>query len=325
MKTLLSNIFVNIAFFVLLIISGCDQKDTQKDTQDAVYQKVAQLIVDADAIYIGAGAGMGVGSGLGTFRGTAAGVWPPLEKLGLKFQEMSNPDRFLDTDKYGPKLAWSFWQWRYKAYTENEPHSGYSYLLNWTKNKQHPSFVFTSNIDGHFFRAGFKDVCEIHGTVKYLQCIRTDSTCPYYKKMWSPEKGLIEDLIVDPNTDKVTSPLPRCPGCGRVARPTVKMFEDWGILTTLIDKQEQKFEAWKTKNKNLKIIAIEIGAGIAIRTVRDESERVSREFSCTLIRINPENPEISNAAPDVEHISITDAKNALQKIDEAVKKLTASK
>lgn len=39
--------------------------------------------------------------GLGTFRGQAAGVWPPLTKLGLQFQDMSCPDRFEDDDRLG--------------------------------------------------------------------------------------------------------------------------------------------------------------------------------------------------------------------------------
>jgi NAD-dependent SIR2 family protein deacetylase len=313
-----------LILYALLITIGCDQTNIQKDAENDIYQKAAQLILDADALYIGAGAGMGISSGLGTFRGVAAGVWPPLEKLGLKFQDMSNPERFLDDDRYGPNLAWSFWQWRYKAYTGSEPHEGYSHLLDWTKNKKHPSFVFTSNIDGHFLRAGFNNVCEIHGTIKYLQCIRTDTSCPYYDRMWLPKTGEIEGLLVDPKTDKVTSPLPRCPGCNRVARPTVHMFNDWGVLRTLIDKQKREFEAWKTQNKNLKIVAIEIGAGTAIPTIRNESEKISREFSCPLIRINPEHPEINNAAPNVEHITIADAKNALQKIQEAIRNIAAS-
>lgn len=50
----------------------------QPEPQEETYKAVAQKLFDADAIFISAGAGMGVGSGLGTFRGQAAGVWPPL-------------------------------------------------------------------------------------------------------------------------------------------------------------------------------------------------------------------------------------------------------
>lgn len=52
------------------------------------FKKKKQLIKESDAMLICTGAGMGVGSKLGTFRGPNAGVWPPLQKLGIDFTEM---------------------------------------------------------------------------------------------------------------------------------------------------------------------------------------------------------------------------------------------
>lgn len=298
---------------------------TSEMTKQETYKKAAQLISDADVLFISAGAGMGVPGGLGTFRGAAAGVWPPLEKLGLKFQDMSNPARFKDDDKYGPNWAWSFWKWRYCAYTKTPPHDGYRYLLDWSKKKEHPSFVFTTNIDGHFLKAGFENVLERHGTVQFLQCQRLDPKCPNFDKKWLPEEDIIENLQVNPETDQITSPLPTCPGCKKTARPTVLMFRDSKVLREQIDKQTQVYEDWKkqiTQSGKLKMVAIEIGAGIAIPTARKESEAISREFSCPLIRINPEYPEIKNAASTVEHISITEgAGEALEKINEAMQQI----
>lgn len=159
--------------------------DKPEDTE-ALYKQAAQLIKDADAILITAGAGMGVGSGLGTFRGQAAGVWPPLEKRKLRFEEMSCPSRFQKDDKYGPQLAWAFWKWRYCAYTQNEPHAGYKILKKWADTKK-SCFVFTSNIDGHFERAGFEGkVEECHGTVTHLQCLQENKNCPKKKEIWLP-------------------------------------------------------------------------------------------------------------------------------------------
>lgn len=292
-----------------------------------LYKKAAKLIADADVLFISAGAGMGVPGGLGTFRGAAAGVWPPLEKLGLKFQEMSNPSRFREDDTYGPNLAWSFWKWRYAAYTGTEPHKGYKHLLNWSKGKKQPPFVFTTNIDNHFLRAGFDRVLERHGSVQFLQCSREDSNCPKYDEMWLPEKNQIEDLQIDPETNKVTSQLPHCAGCGKVARPTVLMFNDGYVLKTRIKKQMEDFDEWKqeiSQSGKLKMVAIEIGAGIAISTARLESESISKKFSCPLIRINPEHPKIIDAASDVEHISISaGAGEALKQINKEIEALKA--
>jgi len=293
------------------------------------YKKAAQLIFDADVLFISAGAGMGVPGGLGTFRGTAAGVWPPLQKLGLKFEFMSNPARFKENDQYGPNWAWSFWKWRYCAYLGAQLHKGYEYLRDWSNMKMHPSFVFTTNIDGHFLRAGFDKVLERHGTVQFLQCQRLDSTCPNFNKKWLPEKGLIESLQVDPRTDQIIGSLPTCNGCEKTARPTVLMFNDGNVLTEQIEEQMKVYNDWKkriTKSDRLKVVVIEIGAGTAIPTARLESEKISNEFSCPLIRINPEYPEIKNAASGIEHISIAEgAEEALRQINESIQILIQSK
>ncbi|CAF1665901.1 unnamed protein product, partial [Didymodactylos carnosus] len=68
--------------------------DAQKISVETeqIIDKAAELILSCDAILFTSGAGMGVGSGLGTFRGIAAGVWPPLQQHPeLDFTDMSNP------------------------------------------------------------------------------------------------------------------------------------------------------------------------------------------------------------------------------------------
>jgi NAD-dependent SIR2 family protein deacetylase len=78
--------------------------------------QAAKIIKAADALLINTGAGMGVSSGLGTFRGKAAGVWPPLAKLGIDFSDMSCPDRFQED----PTFAWSFWNFRYTRFADHQ-------------------------------------------------------------------------------------------------------------------------------------------------------------------------------------------------------------
>lgn len=301
------------------------------------YELAAKYIMNADVILIGAGAGMGVGSGLGTFRGQAAGVWPPLTRLGLQFQEMSCPDRFEEDDHIGgPRLAWAFWKWRHDAYTQNEPHQGYQILKKWSDEKP-STFVYTSNIDGHFERAGFEEkVTECHGTIQFLQCLGNDNKCPQYEKMWEVDTECLSKLEIDPANDHVVGTLPSCPGCGGVARPTVLMFGDGSVAYSRIQHQEELYYKWTNEQalkqhknggafkgdpaeKNYRVVVIEIGAGVAIPTVRHQCERISVKFDCPLIRINPESPDIKKAANDVQHISITDSGEvALKKIDDLI-------
>src|SRR5262249_29045641 len=133
-------------------------------------RRAAKAIREADALIIGAGAGMGVDSGLPDFRGPQ-GFWhayPPYEKLGLKFTDLANPSWFRDD----PALAWGFYGHRFELYRKIIPHAGFSVLKKWADRIPGGTFVFTSNVDGHFQRAGFDEnfVVECHGSLNWLQC-----------------------------------------------------------------------------------------------------------------------------------------------------------
>src|SRR3954451_8848080 len=126
-------------------------------------QRSAQVIERADSLLIGAGAGMGVDSGLPDFRGNQ-GFWnayPPYAKLGLDFAAMANPEWFA-TD---PPFAWGFYGHRMNLYRQARPHEGFAVLRRWAGRMHGSAFVVTSNVDGHFQRAGFdpERILEVHG------------------------------------------------------------------------------------------------------------------------------------------------------------------
>ena len=69
-----------------------------KEKQKLDIQSFSDVLSGAKSLLIGAGAGMGVDSGLPDFRGSE-GFWkayPPLAKLGIRFEEMANPRWFLE-------------------------------------------------------------------------------------------------------------------------------------------------------------------------------------------------------------------------------------
>ena len=113
----------------------------------------AAAIRSAEALLIGAGAGMGVDSGLPDFRGNE-GFWkayPPFKKLGLSFVRLANPYWF----RHDPEQAWGFYGHRQNLYRATQPHAGFSILKQWCEQAPAGYFVFTSNVDGHFQKAGF--------------------------------------------------------------------------------------------------------------------------------------------------------------------------
>lgn len=135
--------------------------------QDTIPQ-AAKTIQQADGLLITAGAGMGIDSGLPDFRGKN-GFWrafPPLAKLNLNFQDMATPNLF----HHDPLLAWGFYGLRLNSYRKTIPHAGFHLLKKWAKHKQHGAFVYTSNVDGQFQKAGFPphQVIECHGSIHHL-------------------------------------------------------------------------------------------------------------------------------------------------------------
>jgi NAD-dependent SIR2 family protein deacetylase len=248
---------------------------------DALLHQAAQAIRSADALFIGAGAGMGVDSGLPDFRGDR-GFWnayPPYEKLGLNFVALANP-RWFRTD---PALAWGFYGHRLNLYRATLPHEGFRILRSWAERMRHGCFVFTSNVDGHFQRAGFaaERIVEVHGAIHWMQCLVSCGV-----GLFPAEAAGALPIAIDETTLRARDPLPRCPGCGGLARPNILMFGDAGWEEGRSSQQHQRMRAWLRDVPAKRLVVVECGAGTAIPTVRFECEWTAEHWSATLIRLN---------------------------------------
>ena len=253
------------------------------ETNNESMERARWALHDADALLIAAGAGMGVDSGLPDFRGDE-GFWrayPAAKRLGLCFVELANPHWF-DED---PALAWAFYGHRLHLYRNTVPHPGFTMLHDIAKRKK-DWFVFTSNVDGQFQKAGFDEerIVECHGSIHHLQCTRCDAG------IWSAE-GV--EVPIDEEKFRALS-WPRCPKCGATARPNILMFGDWGWDAVRTQAQEERFDDFlqRVAVNRRRLAIVEIGAGTAVPTVRLTGERIAKEFGGTLIRINPREPQI---------------------------------
>lgn len=244
-------------------------------------RQAAELIRSAEALLIGAGAGMGVDSGLPDFRGTE-GFWkayPAYARLGMDFASMANPHWFEDD----PALAWGFYGHRLGLYRATNPHPGFALLRTWAERMRHGAFVFTSNVDGQFQKAGFPEerIVEVHGSIHHVQCLGgcrgISSAAPY-------------TVEVDPESFRARPPLPRCPQCDALLRPNILMFGDWGWNAARTEDQEQRLAEWLEAVEPGKLVVIECGAGTAIPSVRRFCESAASARKGTLIRINLREP-----------------------------------
>ncbi len=255
----------------------------------AACRKAADVIGRAHALVLASGAGMGVDSGLPDFRGER-GFWkayPMYERLGISFVGAANPAHF----HQDPAFGWGFYGHRTVLYRATEPHDGFRILRDWIDRFRLAHFVVTSNVDGQFQKAGFEEekVLEVHGSIHHLQCLT-----PCSDAIW-PNR---EEIPVDPATMRAKQ-IPRCPHCGGVARPNVLMFGDFSWLSVRTDRQERSFGMFLEEQEGGDMVVVEMGAGTAIPTIRNMSERLGRRRGTTVVRINPREPWI-----DAPHLSI---------------------
>lgn len=236
-------------------------------------RRAVELIAKADGLIITAGAGMGVDSGLPDFRGPEGfwGAYPALGRAKIRFEDIAHPQAFEDD----PTLAWGFYGHRLNLYRATEPHEGFHLLWEMAARLPYGAFVFTSNVDGQFQKAGYPEsrIVECHGSIHYLQCLDACTAAIWPADGFEPQ--------VDEKRCRLTSPLPRCPRCGGLARPNVLMFGDGGWIDGRTGAQGARLAEWL--KRVVRPVVIEIGAGSAIPSVR----RFGEAQGCPMIRINP--------------------------------------
>jgi len=129
---------------------------------------------------------------------------------------------------------------RYNMYTSTKPHEGFKMLLEMgEKLKKGNYFAYTSNVDGHFQKAGFPEakVVECHGSLNHCQCDKC------YKIFPVPMSKIPIDY-----ENCIATTLPQCPTCKCLVRPNVLMFGDYGWMGERTAEQVQNFSYFLQDN-----------------------------------------------------------------------------
>ncbi|NYE58981.1 NAD-dependent SIR2 family protein deacetylase [Duganella sp. 1224] len=253
------------------------------DTADLHH--AAALVQQADLLIAAAGAGMGVDSGLPDFRGNE-GFWkayPALGRARMEFTSVASPATFHED----PALAWGFYGHRLNLYRDTVPHAGFGLLRQWGERMALGAAVFTSNVDGQFQKAGFdpQRILECHGSIHHLQCL-----APCGGHLWPADDYTPQ---VDAASCQLLNAPPACPHCGGLARPNILMFGDGGWIDSRASAQQARLHALLRQAR--RPLVVELGAGVAIPSVRHFGQLVIRHHHGRMIRINPREPHVASA------------------------------
>ena len=300
--------------------------------------KAAKRLEAANYLLITAGAGFSADSGLSTY-----------ECAPSEYKELCDPSQLM----VDPSRFQRFWLNFTSSYRQTKPHTGYDIIDRWcsggvlpnlarNNGSLSPWWVYTSNVDGHFSRFNSFEgrVCEIHGCADEYLCpcrIGYSNGEPRLGKDWDDWNQKTVDCCQQP---KVRVPddsmdLLTCNKCHLPLRPNVLMFNDTdeNVLKD-IAIQRGLYQAWESQvedsisQQKSKLVVLELGCGINVPAVRQESEEVLSDCtqiietqyggkgSVCLIRINPKNSEVNDLGCPCDSISIQgNAKAALEEID----------
>jgi NAD-dependent SIR2 family protein deacetylase len=266
--------------------------------------KIQTIIRDADALLIFAGAGIGHDSGLPVFRDNE-GLWnayPALAQLQLNFHQIANPVAFTKH----PVEANAFYLHRQALYQQTTPHLGFDLLLHYGKQCKEKYFVVTSNVDGHFLKAGFDSthIYEAHGNIHHWQC--TDYFCA--KKHGAHPLSYFHVKGDDHQT------VMYCPACQAFARPNLLMFGDGNWASTKYDQQQENYLEYLTQHQYDNVAVLEIGAGTAVDTMRSMALDAALRCRTKVIRINPVDTQLHTTEAHCYLTMKATAKNALEQI-----------
>ncbi len=145
-----------------------------------------QRLSEARSVCVLTGAGISAESGLPTFRG-AGGLWRE-----HRVEQLASPQGFARD----PQLVWTWYDERRAKHAEVEPNAGHRALAELEARIGDFTLV-TQNVDSLHFRAGSRNVLELHGNLREARCNRCAARRPL-------EPGV-----------RVAGLAPACGGCFR--------------------------------------------------------------------------------------------------------------
>lgn len=281
----------------------------------------AQWLNDADAVIICAGAGMSANNGYNVYvsEDDFSRHYPWFKRWGYNtaYECMG-----LLMDKKVPiEAKWGWWANHFNNMRFKFPVADqYTQLFDMVKEKD--CFVYTSNVDGSFARAGFapEKIYTPQGDMAFYQCVQRCSPASVFecRPLLDAILPLVDDEGVLPE-----SSVPKCSRCGGDVFGNLR-GGDW-FIHQKYDVANRNFVNWVEAKANAacKVVVLEVGAGFNTPTVtRFPMEAIARELSDaggSLVRVNPTEPDVPSDIPRA--VGIAEGCDAISQIQAKMKEL----
>lgn len=249
------------------------------------------LIVDADAILIGAGAGLSASAGLlysgkrftdnfGDFierypltdmYSTAFYPWRSEEEFWAFFSRYININRYVFEDK--------------KVYPK---------LLKMVNSKPH--FVLSTNADALFEKSGFNrdNIFAMQGDYSKFQCSKPCNNTLY------ENRDMVEQMVSQQIECKIPSELiPICPNCGEALAPHLRKDNSF-VESSDWHKGYARYHSFIEKFKEKRVVLLELGVGFNTPgIIRFPFEQMASKLPyATLVRVNIDSVKAHHTIPE---------------------------
>ncbi|XP_014681054.1 PREDICTED: NAD-dependent protein deacylase-like [Priapulus caudatus] len=192
-----------------------------------------KIFACAKNVVVLTGAGVSAESGVPTFRG-AGGLWRIWNATDL-----ASPEAFTEN----PSLVWEFYHYRREVMLSKEPNKAHVAIAEAEarlKKEGRHLVVITQNIDELHFRAGSKNIIELHGNLFKTRCLRCNDVKANHD---SPVcTALTGKGAPDPTAADARIPideLPLCQKCSGLLRPHVVWFGE-NLESSVMDQVEME-------------------------------------------------------------------------------------
>jgi NAD-dependent deacetylase len=241
------------------------------------HQRIARWLLEARHAVAFTGAGISTESGIPDFR-SPGGVWTKY-RMVLYGEFLESPEARLE-------------YWRQKAESHAEfgaakPNAGHRVLAGWEE-RGRIAGVITQNIDELHQEAGSRQVWELHGTARKVQCL----DCRFR----SPVEPFLEQF-------RATGTVPDCPDCGgRLKHATVSFGQ---MLPP--DVLQSAFQTSRQAD-----LFLAIGSSLVVEPAAS-LPATARRHGARLVIINRDSTPLDESADVVLHEEIGAALTAIDR------------